>query len=205
MNGSGPVMKVLLVLEELELPYDYKQIDLVKGEQHRQDYKRLNPLSRVPTIRLSDSDFVLSESNAIMRYLVDKFQSYHLYPQNLEERAQVDRWVEYFSQHVNQYIGRLIWNRKFAPMFSMPVSHEAISEAEERLVRPLQDIEDHLVVHQSFHKSSHFTLADINALPWMGFWQDAQLPLSKYPAIQSWVDRCQKRHSWKQLNKTLET
>jgi glutathione S-transferase len=56
-------------------------------------YKALNPNSRVPTIE--DGDFVLWESNSIMRYFCMKYGGEALYPSDPATRADIDRWLDW--------------------------------------------------------------------------------------------------------------
>ena len=65
--NSVNVQKVLWCAEELGL--DYQRIDagMAFGRNTEPDYLAMNPNGRVPT--LVDGDFVLWESNSIMRYL----------------------------------------------------------------------------------------------------------------------------------------
>ena len=56
-------------------------------------YKALNPNSKVPTIE--DGDFVLWESNSIMRYLCMKYGGEALYPVDPATRADIDRWLDW--------------------------------------------------------------------------------------------------------------
>lgn len=57
------------------------------------EYLRLNPNGLVPTI--SDGGFVLWESNVIVRYLAAKHGMGTLCPEDLAERADADRWMDW--------------------------------------------------------------------------------------------------------------
>ena len=57
----------------------------------------LNPNSKLPV--LVDGDFVLWESCAIMQYLCDITPGQTLYPQDARQRADVNRWLFWTSQH----------------------------------------------------------------------------------------------------------
>ena len=41
-------MKVALLLEELQLPFELIGVDIFKGEQHSPEYRRINPNGKVP-------------------------------------------------------------------------------------------------------------------------------------------------------------
>ncbi|KAL7203680.1 hypothetical protein ACSBR2_016861 [Camellia fascicularis] len=66
--------RVLFALNLKGLPYEYRAVDLVKGEQFTPEFEKLNPLHFVPV--LVDGDLVVSDSFAILLYLEEK------YPQN---------------------------------------------------------------------------------------------------------------------------
>ena len=59
--------RVLVTILEMELPYELVLIDIAKGEQKGEDYKKLQPFGKVPA--LDDDGFVIFESRAICKYL----------------------------------------------------------------------------------------------------------------------------------------
>lgn len=59
--------RVLVTLHEKALPYTFIPVDIAKGEQKSEDYKKLQPFAMVPV--LEDDGFVMYESRAICRYL----------------------------------------------------------------------------------------------------------------------------------------
>ena len=66
--NSVNVQKVLWCLRELDLAYRRIDAGMAFGKNREPEYLAINPNGRVPT--LVDGDFVLWESNSIMRYLV---------------------------------------------------------------------------------------------------------------------------------------
>ncbi len=66
-------IKVSIALEELELPYTLRAIDLGAGEQKQDWFLALNPNGRIPVIIDHDNDhFTVFESGAILIYLANK-------------------------------------------------------------------------------------------------------------------------------------
>lgn len=92
------VQKVVWCLAELgkEEGRDYERIDagLEYGINDSAEYLAMNPTGLVPT--LVDGDFVLWESNAIVRYLAAGAES-PLFPADLKVRAWADRWMDWTS------------------------------------------------------------------------------------------------------------
>jgi glutathione S-transferase len=92
--NSVNVQKVLWCLSELDLAYERIDAGLAFGRNHEPDYLAMNPNGRIPT--LVDGDFVLWESNSIMRYLALAYgRQLPLYPQAPKLRASVDRWLDW--------------------------------------------------------------------------------------------------------------
>jgi glutathione S-transferase len=92
--NSVNVQKVLWCLRELDLAHERIDAGLAFGRNHEPDYLAMNPNGRIPT--LVDGDFVLWESNSIMRYLVLAYAPQSpLYPQAPKLRASVDRWLDW--------------------------------------------------------------------------------------------------------------
>ena len=65
--NSVNVQKVLWCLAELDLAYQRIDAGMQFGKNNEAPYLAMNPNGRVPT--LVDGDFVLWESNSVMRYL----------------------------------------------------------------------------------------------------------------------------------------
>jgi glutathione S-transferase len=92
--NSVNVQKVLWCLRELDLAYERIDAGMAFGKNTEPDYLAMNPNGRVPT--MVDGDFVLWESNSVMRYLVLAYgKGCQLYPQEPKRRASVDRWLDW--------------------------------------------------------------------------------------------------------------
>ena len=59
--------RVLVVILEKGLPYEHIFVDIAKGDQKSEAYKKLQPFGKVPA--LEDDGFFIFESRAICRYL----------------------------------------------------------------------------------------------------------------------------------------
>ncbi|CAK9188650.1 unnamed protein product [Ilex paraguariensis] len=77
--------RVRIALNLKGLDYEYKAVNLVKGEQFSPEYLKLNPIGYVPA--LVDGDIVVADSFAILLYLEEKYPQHPLLPQDLQKRA----------------------------------------------------------------------------------------------------------------------
>ncbi len=66
------------MLEELEVPYELRFVDIMKGEQKSPELLALNPMGKLPT--LTDGEAVVTESAAIGLYLADRYAYGRLCP-----------------------------------------------------------------------------------------------------------------------------
>lgn len=108
-------MLVEAALEEIGAPYDLVDMKY-NGPQHRSaEYRRLNPIERVPSLVLPDGT-VMTESAAIIIALADRHpKSGLLPPATSSERAKALRWLLYLSNNVYEAIGRQDYPERYVP------------------------------------------------------------------------------------------
>ena len=86
--------KVRIVLAEKELSFDAVQVDLPKGQQRSDEFRRLNPFGKVPV--LVDESSVVYESTIINEYLNDEYpHPPELLPEDSGERSRVRLLVDF--------------------------------------------------------------------------------------------------------------
>ncbi len=92
-SGSPWAWRVQLALEHKALPYELRVLSFSAGDTRKPEFVALNPRHRVPT--LSDGDFVMYESNAIVEYLDEAYPATGapLFPGDVRTRALVRRLV----------------------------------------------------------------------------------------------------------------
>lgn len=86
---SSSAYRVRIALNLKGLPWESAPVHLVRGggEQHRPEYRALNPQALVPV--LEDGELILSESLAIMEYLEETHPKPPLLPPDAAGRARV--------------------------------------------------------------------------------------------------------------------
>jgi len=92
-TNSVNVKKALWCAGELGLKYERIDAGMAHGIVNTPEYRSLNPNGRVPTI--DDDGFVLWESHSIVRYLCAKHSAGMLWPNDLQLRADAERWMDW--------------------------------------------------------------------------------------------------------------
>src|ERR1700746_2053182 len=86
-----------MVLEESGEKYEAKKVDLAGGEQRTEAYLKINPLGRVPALRLDNGD-PLTENTAILPYLGKRFE---LWPTDVMGEAKALSLIGFFATSVH--------------------------------------------------------------------------------------------------------
>jgi len=98
-----------MLIRNFGLNVKIKIVNLAKGEQNDPEFLKLNPLHQVPVLVDLDCDFVLTESRAILGYLVNKyFPGCNLYPTEPRKRAAVDQRLYYDATVVFESCAQII-------------------------------------------------------------------------------------------------
>jgi glutathione S-transferase len=85
--------KVEAFVRHFDLPVDMHLVSFKDRETQSPAFLALNPMGKVPV--LTDGDFSLWESNAILCYLATKFPHTATLPTDARGRADVDRWLNW--------------------------------------------------------------------------------------------------------------
>ena len=87
---------VLILLEELGVPYELHVLNMKAGEQRQAAYLAINPMGKVPAIR--HGDVLVTEQVAIYIYLADLFSQPGLAPGlNDKRRGPYLRWLAFYA------------------------------------------------------------------------------------------------------------
>ncbi|MCB1694658.1 MAG: glutathione S-transferase N-terminal domain-containing protein [Halioglobus sp.] len=97
--------KASCTLEELGLEYTVKMVDIRSGDQHKPEFRALNPNGRIPVIvdRAND-DFAVFESGAIMIYLAERAD--RLLPTDVKGRSRVIQWLMFQMGGIGPMMGQ---------------------------------------------------------------------------------------------------
>lgn len=98
-GSSACAAKVRFALEEKQLDWEGRYVDLMRGEQFAPEYVALNPKAVVPT--LVHDAAVITESTVICEYLDETFPAPALMPGAPLERARVRIWTKAVDEELH--------------------------------------------------------------------------------------------------------
>jgi glutathione S-transferase len=114
---SGNVQKVIFCLEELGVPYIREDYGRQFGNTLTDEYRKLNPNAKVPT--LIDGDLMIWESHTILRYLA-AVHGPALTGATAAERTMVERWMDWLLGALNTPYVAVFKDAKKAPAERAP-------------------------------------------------------------------------------------
>lgn len=189
---SSNVKKVLVVAEELNIPYERVEAGGKFGVVDTPEYRKLNPNGRVPTIE--DGDFVLWESNSVCRYLAMKYGGEAIYPADPAARASIDRWLDWLISTVVPVDVPVFWGTIRTPVEKHDKA--AIAENAKKLAAVMKILDDQLV-GRDFLSGGKLSLADL-VLGIFGFryFANAFIERPEFPNLKAWSERLRARPSY---------
>lgn len=187
-TDSSNVQKVLWCLGELGLGFERLDWGGKFGGNKDPDYVAMNPNGLVPTIK--DGDFILWESNSIMRYLNAKYGNGRLLPSTPEGMANANRWMDWQLSAFNPTIVPLF----FATVRTPPAERDpkAIQTALEKSSHAWQTVENQLG-RSRFLGGPEFSLGDIPLGVWAHRWFSFPVERPKQPNIERWYGELKQR------------
>ena len=181
-SKSGNCYKIQLLCAELNLDYEWREVDILAGETRTPEFLAMNANGRIPLARLPDGRY-LAESNAILCYLADGtgFAGTDRYA-----RAAVLQWLffEQYSHEPNIATSRFIIRYLGNP----PERRQALEEKRAAGYQALDVMEQRLAAHQ-YMAGTDYTIADIALYAYTHVADEGGFDLAPYAAVRAWMDR----------------
>jgi len=190
-SNSVNVQKVLWCCDEMGLPYDRTDLGGAYGGNREAPYLHLNPNAVVPTIE--DEGFVLWESNSIVRYLAAKWDLGGLYPEDLRQRADSERWMDWQLTTVHGGMGTIFWGLirtepEKRDLKAIEAARQSMCEIWSRLDRNLRD--------RPFVAGDKLTVGDIPVGCFVYRWFNLDIERNELPHLREWYGRLTERPAY---------
>lgn len=186
--GSPNVFKVLLLLTELDLDYEFENVPLFGDALSAPDFRRQNPNGRLPL--LIDDGVAVFESGAILIYLAEKYGVF--LPNEPVARSRVIQWLMWQMAGVGPMFGQALHFRYIAPKDSVYAAQRYTREVER-----LYDVAEARLTALPWLGGDDYSIADIAAFPWLGrYAATLDIDLATRPNVTNWIARIEARPAW---------
>ncbi|MEN0062106.1 MAG: glutathione binding-like protein [Myxococcota bacterium] len=187
--------KAGIVLEELGLPYEAHRVDIMQNWQFDDDYKLINPNSKIPSLIDPEGPdgqpIVLMESGAILLHLARKVG--RLIPSDPRGELETLQWMFFQVGHVGPMFGQFGHFFKFAKGKTDTYGEERYGKEVTRLLGVL----DGRLADRAWVVGDEFTIADIMLVPWINaldFYEGKDaVQYDQFKNVQQWVGRFMER------------
>ncbi|XP_053299276.1 glutathione S-transferase theta-2 [Pleuronectes platessa] len=189
---SQPCRALHIFLNCVRIPHSVHTVALRKGEHRTEDFTKLNPMQKVPV--MVDNGFVLTESDAILKYLANKYDvPEHWYPRQPERRARVDEYTAWHHSYTRPHAAKVFILECLLPAQSgSPVDEVHLNRALSQLDDTLDKLESMFLRRQPFLCGDDISVADLlsvcELMQPMGGGRDV---LQDRPKLQMWRSRVQ--------------
>ncbi len=182
--SSPNSLKVLIMLEETDLEYRRRPVDLGHGEQRTAEFLAISPNGKVPAIvdhEGPDGHAVnLFESGAILLYLAEKTN--HFLPSEPIRRWQAVQWLMLQMAGVGPTFGQAGYFLHRASEPQPAVVEHFVAEAEQ-----LMGVVERRLSEAEFF-AGEYSIADMAYFPWLRNHRRFQIDLDDFPAVARWLD-----------------
>jgi glutathione S-transferase len=177
---SGHAHKVRLLCGLLNLDLDLEPVDLRKKMQKTPEYLRLNPFGQVPV--LQDGDVVVRDSNAILLYLCERYDTDHRYlPADPVARAHVYEWLATAAGPL--YLGPA--RARVIKAFGRDFDYGQARGISESLLAVMDD----QLAARSWLVGDSATVADVACYSYIAVADEGGIDLEAYSHVRAWLER----------------
>src|ERR1700749_429217 len=194
--GSTYVWSARLALAEKGVKHEL--VDVPLGASRQAPHLSRQPFGKVPA--LEHDGFMLYETQAIMRYVDERFAGTPLKPEDVHEWSRMNQIIGIVDAYAwSSIAGTILFNRILVPRLLGGTPDEGAIEAALPRARLCLSEIDRLMEDHQFLTGAHVSLADLMVIPllyYFGNTPDRAAPMAEHPKLQNWVRQMEKRQSF---------
>ena len=176
------------MLEEIGYKYNVTKIDIDKGEQFSEDFKKISPFSKIPVIIDHKNNRSIFESGAILIYLADQSGKFF----DKKDRTEINQWLMAQMGYIGPMLGQHHQFHHYNPGKSK-FGEERYFKISKRIYKEL----DEVLSKSKFLSGNNYTIADIGTFPWIARHEWHDIGLKKYENLTRWYVEISEREAVK--------
>jgi glutathione S-transferase len=185
--GPTRSLRVRWTLQELGVDFEAIHVNLLQGDHRTPEFLKLNPAAKIPV--LVDGDLVLTESVAIVMYLAEKYPDRGFLPSDLQERAELDRWLLFTATELEQPLWRISRHTNLYPEKDRLPAEVPLAQRE---FKAMAQITERHMQHRQFVVGDHVTVADFILAHTLDWGNEIGL-LGDCPNLRAYIERMYSR------------
>ena len=176
------------MLEEIGYKYNVTKIDIDKGEQFNEGFKKISPFGKIPAIIDHKNNKSIFESGAILIYLADQSGKFF----DKKDRTEINQWLMAQMGYIGPMLGQHHQFHHYNPGKSK-FGEERYFKISERIYTEL----DQRLSNSKFLSGDDYTIADIGTFPWIARHEWHDIGLKKYENLARWYVEISEREAVK--------
>jgi GST-like protein len=177
--------KISIMLEECELAYELRSVNIGRGEQFTADFLRISPNNRMPAMVDDETDISVFESGAILMYLAEKSQQFM--PSEMRARYEVLQWLFWQMGGLGPMAGQLSHFVNYAPKPN-PYAQERYRNEYDRLLGVMNTR-----LADCDFLAGDYSIADMASFPWVAGYKRFGADLDAFSHLRRWFDTLKTR------------
>lgn len=181
-SRSGNCYKIKLLCGQLNIPYEWREVDILAGDTRTSEFLAMNANGRIPLLGLPDGRY-LAESNAILCYLADGSE---LAGSDSFSRAVILQWM-FFEQYSHE--PNIATSRFIIQYLGNPTDRQATLEEKRLAGYKALDVMEQQLGNTEFIAGAAYSIADIALYAYTHVADEGGFDLQEYTAVRAWLDR----------------
>jgi glutathione S-transferase len=181
-RNSGNCQKISFTADFLQVPYEWIDIDITKGESRTDAYLRKSPMGQVPMIELDDGR-CLAQSNAIIRYLA---HGSSLLPDDIFIQAKIDELLFWEQYSHEPYVATSRYHMVYLGRTKDQREAWRVERGEKAL-----DLMQRLIKGRMWFVGDSLSVADIALLAYTRLAPEGGFDLDTRPDVKAWIMRAE--------------
>ena len=194
--ASTYVWSARLALSEKGVTHEL--VDVRFGKHREEPHLSRQPFAKVPAFE--HDDFALYETQAIMRYVDERFAGTPLQPEDVHEWSVMNQIIGIVDAYAWPAIaGAILFNRVLVPRFLGGNADEAVIQAALPRARLCLAEIDRLMAAHRFLAADFVSLADLMVVPLLYYFErvpDGHGPMAEHPKLRNWLRQMETRQSF---------
>jgi len=203
---SQPTRSVVAFCKINDISFEFKFINIAKGDHLTQEYSKINELKKIPAVLIKTEDgkeFYVSESCTILRFLSNYYEvDEKWYPRlDMFRRAKIDQWLDWHHLNTRYALSNYVFGKVFAKKIKANIKLNDTYEMVGKVLSFLNKI----LQKRKFIVDNEISIADLIIACEINQIILTDYDLTNFPSLVEYLNSINSIDSLKEVNQTFES